>query len=202
MKNWLALLATFGLLTSCTTTRLENAPAASGQAATATHFEPGQGVVIATAIELAATVVSVDKGDRSIVVKDIHGAAQTIELTDDVKNFDQIRPGDEVVVEAYSALAMQLAKNSTPLDEGATTMVGVAQPGERPKLVVVDVVEVLAKISHIDREERQVTVTGPFGKSVKLLVPEKVEGFDALKVGDEVNARYAETFAISVQKRS
>ncbi|MBW2270842.1 MAG: hypothetical protein JRH16_19955 [Deltaproteobacteria bacterium] len=200
MKTWLALFAFLGLLTGCATTTLENAPAASGQAAAGTHFEPGEGVVIATALELTATVVSVDKGDRSIVVKDGKGEAQTIELTEDVKNFDQIRPGDEILVEVYSALAMQLAKNRKPVEGGATTMVGVAQPGERPKIVVVDVVEVLAKVSHIDRKERRVTVTGPLGKSVKLQVPEDVEGFDALKVGDEVNARYAEKFAISVQK--
>lgn len=202
MKNWLVLFASLALITACAKTTLANAPAARGQMAAGTHFEPGEGVVIAAAVELAATVVSVDKADRSIVVKDANGEAQKIELTEDVQNFDQIRTGDEVVIEVYSALAMQLAKKNEPLQEGATTMVGVARPGEKPKLVVVDVVEVIAEISDVDREERVVTVTGPLGKSVKLQVPEDVEGFDELKVGDEVNARYAETFAISVQKKN
>jgi hypothetical protein len=43
-------------------------------------------------------------------------------------------------------------------------------------------------------------VTGPLGNSVTLQVPEKMKKFDELKVGDEVNARYIEAFAASVQK--
>ena len=116
-----------------------------------------------------------------------------------MKNFDQIDPGDEVVVEMYSALAMRLAKHGEPVTDAAATMVAVAQPGDKPMMVVVDVVEVLAQITAIDRETRSVTVTGPMGNAVMLQVPEDVKGFSDLKVGDEVNARYAETFAISVQ---
>ncbi len=203
MKIWFASLVSIALLTSCSVfgpkTTLENAPTPRGKAAAVTHFEPGKGVVIAQGVQLAATVVSVDARDRSIVVKGVDGEAHKIELTEDVKNFDQIDPGDEVVVEMYSALAMQLAKHGEPVTDAAAIMVAVAQPGDKPMMVVVDVVEVLAKITAIDRETRSVTVTGPMGNAVMLQVPEDVKGFSDLKVGDEVNARYAETFAISVQ---
>ena len=79
-------------------------------------------------------------------------------------------------------------------------MVAVGKPGEKPKMVMADVVEVLAHITAIDAPTRELTVTGPMGKSVKLQVPDDIEGFEDLKVGDEVNARYTEAFAISVQK--
>jgi hypothetical protein len=61
-------------------------------------------------------------------------------------------------------------------------------------------VETLAQISAINRETREVTVTGPRGKAVTLAVPENIEGFDTLKVGDKVNARYIEAFAIAVEE--
>lgn len=207
MRSSLLVLFVVGLLVACSTTNasdqdldLDSAKDASGLVAAGTYFEPGEGVLIAGAIRLAATVVSVDRHDRSIVVKAADGRAQKIELTEDVKNFDQIRTGDEVVVEVYTALAMRLAEPGQEFGDVATGMVAVAQPGEKPKMVMVDVVEVLARITGIERSKREVTVTGPLGKSVTLQVPEDVKRFDELKVGDEVNARYTEAFALSVQK--
>ena len=203
MKIWISTLVSLVLVAGCSTdTSLETAKNASGLIAGGTYFEEGEGVVIATAVEIAATVVSVDKQDRSIIVKGIDGEAKKIELTEDVKNFDQIRIGDEVVIQVYSALAMQLAKPGEEFSDAAASMVAVAQPGAKPKLVLVDVVEVLAKITEIDRATRQLTVTGPLGNSVILHVPEDVKKFDELKIDDDVNARYFEAFAISVQTTS
>ena len=206
MKNWFSILISIVCLAVCSSvnasepaTSLETAKNASGQIAAETHFEPGKGVVIAGAVKLTATVLSVDKQDRSIVVKGPDGEAKRIELTEDVTNFDQIHTGDEVVIEVYSALAMQLAKPGEAFVDAASSMVAVAQPGEKPKLVLVDTVEVLARITKIEPATRELTVTGPLGRSVTLQVPEHMKKFDELKVGDEVNARYIEAFALSVQ---
>ncbi len=60
-------------------------------------------------------------------------------------------------------------------------------------------VDVLARITKIEQATREMTVTGPIGNSVTLRVPDELKKFDELKVGDEVNARYVEAFALSVQ---
>ena len=206
MNPWLSVLASIVLVAGYSTVHaaepaasLESAKNASGQIVAGTSFIPGEGVVIAGAIRLAATVVSIDKQDRSIVVKGLDGKAKKIELTEDVTNFDQIKTGDEVVLEVYSALAMQLARPGEEFDDAAASLVAVAQAGSMPKMVAVDVVEVLAQITEIDTAARELTVTGPLGNSVILQVPEDIAKFDELKVGDEVNARYVEAFALSVQ---
>jgi hypothetical protein len=206
MHSWFSVCASFVLLLACSAVNAaepaaaqETAKNASAQIAAGTHFEPGKGVVIEGAIQLTATVLSVDKLDRSIVVKGADGEPQQIQLTEDVKNFDQIQPGDQLVIEVYSALAMQLAKPGEEFGDAASTMVTVAQPGEKPKLVLAEVVEALARITAIDKATRELTVTGPMGKSLTLQVPEGMEKFDELKVGDEVNARYVEAFAVSVR---
>jgi hypothetical protein len=46
-----------------------------------------------------------------------------IELTGSVKNSDQIHPGDELVLEAYTALAIQLAKPGEELTETVSSTV-------------------------------------------------------------------------------
>ena len=75
MKSWFSLLVSIVFLAGCSTfnstgtaTSLDKAKNSSAQIATGTHFEQGKGVVVATAIKLTATVVSVDKQDRSIFV--------------------------------------------------------------------------------------------------------------------------------------
>jgi len=206
MKNWFLVLFSIVFFTgysainaSARAAAPETVKSPSGQFASETHFEPGKGVLITEAAKITAAVLSVDKQDRSIVVKGPDGKAQKIELTEDVKNFDQIHPGDELVLEVYTALALQLAKPGEEFTDTVSSAVAIAQPGQKPKLVNVDIVEVLAKITEINKEDREVTVTGPLGNSVTLHVPEKMKKFDELKVGDEVNARYIEAFAASVQ---
>ena len=179
------------------------APAAEGKGieyASQTTFEPGKGVLIEQGAKITATVVSVDREDRSITIKDPDGNIHEVELTDDVKNFAEISPGDRIVTEIYSGLLMTLAKPGEEFTDKTASQVAVSEPGQKPQIVNVEMVETLAQISAINRETREVTVTGHRGKSVTLAVPENIEGFDTLKVGDKVNARYIEAFAIAVQE--
>ncbi|MCH6574310.1 MAG: hypothetical protein IH795_03760 [Bacteroidetes bacterium] len=141
-----------------------------------------------------------DRADRSITIKDSEGKIHEVELTDDVKNFDQIDPGDQVILDIYSALFMQIAKPGEEFEDRAVSQVAVAQPGDKPKLVNVGMVEALAEITAINRDTREITITGPRGNSITLQVPENVEQFDERKVGEKVNARYIEAFAIAVEE--
>jgi len=180
------------------------APAASENgmevASQTTYLGPGKGVLIEQGAKITATVMSVDREDRSITIKDPDGNIHEVELTDDVKNFAEISPGDKIVTEIYTGLLMTLAKPGEEFTDKTASQVAVSEPGQPPQIVNVEMVETLAKISAINRETREVTVTGPRGKSVTLAVPENIEGFEKLKVGDNVNARYIEAFAIAVQE--
>jgi len=179
-------------------------PAAEGKgveyASQTTYLGPGKGVLIEHGAKITATVMSVDREDRSITIKDPDGNIQEIELTDDVKNFAEISPGDRIVTEIYTGLLMTLAKPGEEFTDKSASQVAVSEPGKKPQIVNVEMVETLAQISAINRETREVTVTGPRGKSVTLAVPENIEGFEKLKIGDNVNARYIEAFAIAVQE--
>ena len=182
------------------TSALESTMEPAATATSKTTFDPGKGVLIEESATVSASVISVNKEDRSITVRDPEGNVSEIDLTEDVKNFDQIHAGDKLVLEVYSALAMKLAAPGEEFEDQQSQMVAVAKPGEKPKLVNVDVAEVLAEISAINKETRKVTVQGPGGNSVTIQVPKDIEKFDELKIGDKVNARYIQAFAVSVQK--
>ena len=83
---------------------------------------------------------------------------------------------------------MKLAEPGNEVENAVTTLPAVAEPGKKSAMVEVDVIMALAEITEIDSQTRRVTVTGPRGNSVDLIVPDHIERFDELKVGDKVNA--------------
>jgi hypothetical protein len=57
-----------------------------------------------------------------------------------------------------------------------------------------------ATIEAIDKANRTVTLKGPTGDSVEIKAPEQMEGFNSLKVGDQVTATYFAAVAVNVRK--
>ncbi len=61
-------------------------------------------------------------------------------------------------------------------------------------------VTLTATIEAIDKANRVVTLKGPKGNSVDVKAPDQMEGFNSLKVGDQVSATYFEAVAVQVHK--
>ena len=67
------------------------------------------------AVEARATVTAVDPATRTVSLKEANGDELDVAVTQEVRNFDQIKPGDEVVVTYTEALAWQVK----PAGQGA-----------------------------------------------------------------------------------
>jgi Cu/Ag efflux protein CusF len=61
-------------------------------------------------------------------------------------------------------------------------------------------VTVTATIEAIDKDARVVTLKGPKGQSVDVKAPDAMEGFNTLRVGDQVSATYYEAIALQVRR--
>jgi hypothetical protein len=57
-----------------------------------------------------------------------------------------------------------------------------------------------ATIDAIDKANRVVILKGPMGNSFEVKAPDEMEGFDTLKVGDQVSVTYFEALAVRVRK--
>ena len=57
-----------------------------------------------------------------------------------------------------------------------------------------------ATIEAIDKANRTVTLKGPTGNREEIKAPEQMEGFNSLKVGDQVTATYFTAIAVNVRK--
>ena len=63
-----------------------------------------------------------------------------------------------------------------------------------------DVVTVKAKVNAVDLAKREVTMTGPLGRTVVMKVDERVKNLAQVKAGDELVLKYAEAVSLDVRK--
>jgi Cu/Ag efflux protein CusF len=150
-------------------------------------------------VEARATVTAIDPSQREITLKDAKGSTVVFDVSEDVKNLDQIRVGDEVVASYTEALAWQVK----PAGTGAPgvsedTSLTAAKPGDRPGGKVGRTVTLTATITGIDLANGTVTLTGPGGKS-KTIKARDPSNLKKVKVGDLVDIAYTEALAVSVQ---
>ena len=149
--------------------------------------------------KVAAVVEAINLQNRIVTLRSLtRDASVVMEVGDQVRNLDQVKVGDGVVVEFLEAMAVDLKKGG-----GMTPSAGVggaaarAKPGEKPAAVLGGAIQVVATIIAIDADEPSVTLKGPEGKVVDVLVqhPEKLAEVD---VGDQVVITYKRAVAVAV----
>jgi hypothetical protein len=151
---------------------------------------------------IKATVEDVDQATRTVTLKGENGKTVSVKCGDEVRNFDQIKAGDQVTVKFYQSVALALRKSDEPPSAEEQRAVLRAEPGEKPGGAVIKTMQVSATIESIDKATRQVTLKGPEGKTKTVKVGDEVKNFDNLKEGDQVMATVTEALAIDVSKPS
>jgi Cu/Ag efflux protein CusF len=167
------------------------------EGAAAASSSPGKAQV-ARAVKVSATVSAIDKASRTITLKDAAGKEFPVVAGSEVRNFDQITVGSEVVVGMMQALALELKKGPG----GAPTMVESADSaraasGAQPGAVAARKVTVTADVIALDAKTQTATLKGP-KQTVDLKVPDPKQ-FKMIAVGDQIQATYTEALAISVE---
>src|SRR5215467_13721911 len=82
-----------------------------------------QGAVEAAAVTATAKVTAVDASKRTVSLTNDAGATNTYKLGKTVRNFDQIKVGDEVKATLLESVAVVVRKSGAPADTGARDLV-------------------------------------------------------------------------------
>jgi hypothetical protein len=159
--------------------------------------EPGK-VAMADAVRVSASVQAIDKDKRLVTLKGPKGNTFVVHAGPEVKNFDQIKVGDEVVVRYVEALTLELKKASGGIRERVEREGAVAaQPGERPGAAVGRQVTVVADVIGKDAKRQTLRLRG-VERTIDLKVPDPKQ-FKLVKVGDQIEATFTEAVALSVE---
>lgn len=153
---------------------------------------------IARAVKVSATVSAIDAATRTVTLKVADGKEFPVTAGPEVRNFDQIKVGSEVVVAFLQALALDLKKGGGGVREIVeSTDSARAASGAQPGAAAARKVTVVADVTAVDAKTQTVTLRGP-KRAVELKVPDAKQ-FKLIAVGDQVQATYTEAVAISVE---
>ena len=159
----------------------------------------GPGVAgAAQTVKLSATITAIDAATRAVTLKGPQGRELTVTAGEQVKNFAQMKVGDQVNVEYIEALTLELKKGSTaPVARTEQMGAAGAKPGARPAGMAGRQVTITAEVVGLDAKTQVVTLRGP-QRTVELKVPDPAQ-FKLVAKGDRVEATYTEAMAISVE---
>jgi hypothetical protein len=168
-------------------------------------FEPSladggeTGMVSVSDAALAVDViVQIDEKTRLITLKRESGEEYSFTAGKEVKNFDQLKRGDRVIIEHYSGFAIALEPQGRGLEEKAVEIKAQrAKAGEKPGGMVSATYYVKAVVAEVDVEESIVVLEGP-DHLLALKTGSQVD-LASVEVGQKVEALYIEAYAISVK---
>ncbi|MEW6273301.1 MAG: hypothetical protein AB1689_28820 [Thermodesulfobacteriota bacterium] len=150
-------------------------------------------------VQATAKVLKVDKAKRLVTFEGEDGDPVTMQVPDKVRNFDQIDPGDQLVVTYYESVGYEVRKaNGDGPSVGTAAEVDRAKLGQKPGVTGAQAVTLTMKITGIDKKESEVTLEGPDGtlRTVKVRDASKL---DRVEVGDLVDITFTEAIAVTVE---
>lgn len=150
-------------------------------------------------VEVRARVVEVDPLRRTTTLRGVKGNIVTVQVPAEVKNFEQIRAGDDLVIRYATAVIASIEPASrSGIRERVESVASASAPaGALPGTVTAHKVEVLAVVQAINRKARTATLRGAT-RTVKLTVPEGID-ITKVKIGDEVRATFIEAAVLSFE---
>jgi len=198
-----ALLAG-SLLVGCAATDKQR-PVAAAPAAQVAPAEPAgsgtaerPGVAEGELLVMTAKVKAIDKKNRVVTLRTEDGKDFKVKCGPEVRNFPQIRVGDDVTAEFLETVELFVTGPQGEPTADVAREIERAPKGGKPGMVAVETMEVTAVVEAIDYQTRAVTLKGPEGKVYHVKAGPEVKRLNQIKKGDTVVARYSQALAIKV----
>jgi hypothetical protein len=158
---------------------------------------PGQVSVTGT-VKTTSTIVGIEPETRTVWLKDPHGKVVQVVVGEEAHNFDQLKLGDVVKAEYTEALTLTLMKEGATPSANANSTLQRAPAGAKPGGTASRQVTVIANVTAVNTHTGVVTLKGPQGNAVDLVVQDP-DQLRRIKKGDHIQVVYNEAVAISVE---
>jgi len=152
---------------------------------------------IAQTVKVTGTISAIDKSTRDVTLKGPQGNEVVVTAGPEVKNFDNMKVGDQVTAQYVEALAVELKKGGG-MTVGRSDQGGVreSKPGQKPGGVAGRQVTIVADVVDTNPATQTIKLRGPkHTVEVRVADPEQ---FKRVSKGDQVEATYTQALAIAV----
>ena len=163
---------------------------------------PPKPVTRESLIQKTATVESINLPSRLVTLRGEDGGGFTVVVDPVVRNLDQVKEGDKLVVSYYEGLAAEVKKPGEGVQGVETEVASTrSQPGEKPGGGAGVTMRTTVTIESVDTSFNTVTFKRSDGMSrtVAVQTPEGQKFIRGLKKGDQVEITYTEALAIEVK---
>jgi hypothetical protein len=148
---------------------------------------------------VTAKIESINRKTRMVTLRGPMGKVVTIHAGPEVKNFDQIKKGDNLVVKYVEAVSIALDKNIVGRSETVTTTGPVSAPvGGKPGVAEAKQTRIVANVDRVDTATNHILVQGPKGRYVEVKV-KNPDLMKTIKAGDKIVVTYTEAVLLDVQ---
>jgi len=149
--------------------------------------------------KLTATVKALNLAEREVSLEGPSGEVESFQLGEEVRNLDQVKVGDKVVIEYVQGLMMTIqAPGEAPVTPVAAVDVGRAAKGAKPAAAVGATIQATVTITAIDMQNRIVVFKGPGGNLYQVKASPDVK-LENAKVGQQFVATYTEAVVVEVE---
>ena len=148
-------------------------------------------------------VTAVDPATRTISLRGANGNTVDIVAGPDIRNFNQIKPGDTLTLDYYESVAVDVRPAGSGAPEVVTeTAAARTAKGERPGGAVGRQTTITAEIWHINRSANLVILKGPQGnrRTIQVRDPALREKLQQLKEGDLVDFTITQAVAAAIHR--
>lgn len=149
------------------------------------------------------TVVSVDVANRRLVVRKDSGETASFKVPVEVRNFQNLKPGDVITATYYLETEFALSPPNKPMPADTdVTIAARARSGELPAAVVANRLVVTGAVLAIDTKAHTLKVVSPQGGEVHTFTVASPEGrqlMGQMKPGDTITAYVTESLLISTE---
>lgn len=162
-------------------------------------FEPGKpgGAVLETE-EVHAKVSAIDSATRSFTLTDEQGHSRTLQAPPEMRNFEQLKVGDQVRAMIGLERIVQLREPGDTSEDGAAGILATAPEGSKPGLLMAETLELTAVIKAMDSTQRTATLQFADGSQRTVKVRPDVE-MKPEYLGRELVLRMTSAVAVSVE---
>jgi len=160
--------------------------------------------VIGAALTTASgQVTAVDPATRTITLRNANGNTVDVVAGPDVRNFQQIKPGDTLTLDYYESVAVDVRPAGSGAPEVVTeTAATRSAKGAQPGGAIGRQTTITAEIWHINRSANLVILKGPQGnrRTVQVRDPALREKLQQLKEGDLVDFTITQAVAAAIHR--
>lgn len=150
--------------------------------------------------EVSATVIAVDPQTREVRLRTQNGEAVTLAAGPEMRNFDQIEPGDVATLQVFGSISVRMADRATPNETSEFALIGRAPEGGRPGAIVGKITTTTVQFVSYDPRAFTAEIILPDGDRMIAPVQPGMRAFAAARTpGERIEVTISDAVAMFVE---